>query len=97
MITGPGLVVEGVGVRIEARRVAIDPVVEDVEHLLVARRRGRARAEDAAHDRPDGRAHVLGGGAVHDPDVVRELHGRAGTGRTSPRAAPSRTARRRRA
>ena len=38
-----GLVVERVVVGVEARRVAADPVVEQVDHLLVARRSAPGR------------------------------------------------------
>ncbi len=73
MIAGPGLVVETVVVRVEPRSVAGDPVVEQVDDLLVAGARGGSGVQHAADHRPDRGADVLGGGAVHDPDHVGEL------------------------
>ena len=66
----PGLVVGAVEIGVEARRVPPDPVVEQVDDLLVASARRGAAVEHPADDRPDERVGVLGRGPVHDPDVV---------------------------
>ena len=69
-----GVVVAAVVVGVEPRRVARDPVVEDLDDARVTRvgRRARRR-QHAADDRPHGRADVLGRRAVHDAHDVLDL------------------------
>ena len=69
-----GVVVAAVEIGVEARCVAPDPVVEDVQRLgAECTRRGTA-SQNLADDRPHGRARVFGGGPVHHADDVGQLH-----------------------